>query len=226
MKPMMTKRIQNKEVEINTGEVILNGNLAIPEEAYGIVLFAHGSGSSRHSPRNNYVAEVIQRAGLATLLFDLLTEEEEAVDLTTRELRFDIGLLARRLLGATAWLAASDETKDLTVGYFGSSTGGAAALIAAGKAKHRVGAVVSRGGRPDLAGDALPQVESPVLLLVGGLDTTVIRLNEVAMASLTCDKELRIVAGATHLFEEPGTLQKVAEDAAEFFAEKLGTVEG
>ena len=221
MKPMMTKQIENREVEINTGEVILNGNLAIPENACGIVLFAHGSGSSRHSPRNNYVAEIIQRAGLATLLFDLLTEEEETIDLATRELRFDIGLLARRLLGATAWLAASDETKDLNVGYFGSSTGGAAALIAAAKAKHGVGAVVSRGGRPDLAGDSLPLVESPVLLLVGGLDTTVIRLNEVAMERLTCEKELRIIPGATHLFEEPGTLQNVAEDAADFFAEKL-----
>ena len=210
-----------EQVEINSGSLLLNGELKVPAQATGIVLFAHGSGSSRHSPRNQYVASVIRQAGLGTLLFDLLTREEEAIDNFTRELRFDINLLAYRLIDATNWLAGRDETGKLRPGYFGASTGGGAALVAAAELGDRVGAVVSRGGRPDLAGEALPHVKAPTLLIVGGFDGPVIRMNEDAYAALQCVKQLEIVPGATHLFEEPGKLEKVASLAANWFVKHL-----
>lgn len=211
----------NVEVRIAAGSVVLNGDLLVPREATGVVLFAHGSGSSRFSPRNQYVARVIRESGVGTLLFDLLTREEEAVDMLTRRLRFDISLLARRLVDATNWLAREPETSRLCPGYFGSSTGGGAALVAAAALGEKVGAVVSRGGRPDLAGDALPLVKAPTLLIVGGLDYRVIEMNQEALAKLECEKELQIVPGATHLFEEPGTLAQVAHLAADWFKEYL-----
>lgn len=206
-----------QKVHIPSGEVILEGELQIPGAAKGIVLFAHGSGSSRFSPRNQYVARVIREAGIGTLLFDLLTREEEAIDLRTRHLRFDICLLARRLVDASNWIAEKSETRHLRAGYFGSSTGGGAALVAASEIGDEIGAVVSRGGRPDMAGEALTRVVSPTLLIVGGLDQVVIQLNEEAYRKLRCKKELKIVPGATHLFEEPGKLEEVARLAAEWF---------
>lgn len=212
---------QPREVEIRSGGVVLNGDLSIPAGAKGVVLFAHGSGSSRHSPRNQFVAQTIREAGAGTLLFDLLTRTEESVDARTAHLRFDIGLLAERLVDATNWIAADDETSHLGVGHFGSSTGGGAALVAAAELGEAVGAVVSRGGRPDLAGDALPKVKSPTLLIVGGLDYPVIEMNREAYALLRCEKELKIVPGATHLFEEPGTLATVAHLAADWFQKHL-----
>src|SRR5438067_1693864 len=208
-----------REVQIQSGAAVLQGELNIPASARGVVLFAHGSGSSRHSPRNQFVARTIRGAGVGTLLFDLLTGEEEAIDLRTRHLRFDIGLLAERLVDATHWLKA--DMSHLKVGYFGSSTGGGAALVAAAELGETIGAVVSRGGRPDLAGDALPKVQSPTLLIVGGLDYPVIEMNKAALARLRCEKELKIVPGATHLFEEPGTLEQVADLAAEWFQKHL-----
>jgi pimeloyl-ACP methyl ester carboxylesterase len=204
-----------RDVQIRSGASILEGELDIPDDAQGVVLFAHGSGSSRYSPRNQFVAHTIREAGVGTLLFDLLTREEEAIDIRTRHLRFDIGLLADRLVDATNWI--NGEVDFLRVGYFGSSTGGGAALVAAAELGDRVGAVVSRGGRPDLAGDALPQVKCPTLLIVGGFDYPVIQMNEEAFAKLRCEKELKIVPGASHLFEEPGTLEKVAHLAADWF---------
>jgi putative phosphoribosyl transferase len=204
------------EVEIPAGNVRLEGELTIPDEATGVVLFAHGSGSSRHSPRNQHVAEIIRGGRIATLLFDLLTREEESVDIYTRHLRFDIELLADRLAAATSWLISSPAA-DLAVGYFGASTGGGAALVAAAKFGPKVAAVVSRGGRPDLAGDALPKVTAPTLLLVGEFDELVIEMNEAALAKLNCEKKLRIIPGATHLFEEPGTLDQVARSATDWF---------
>jgi len=224
MKVYKARDMQTREVQIQSGSATLEGELSIPPNANGIVLFAHGSGSSRHSPRNQYVARVIREGGVGTLLFDLLTREEERVDLMTRHLRFDIGLLASRLVEATAWAARQDDMRHLRVGYFGSSTGGAAALVAATMAGDRIGAVVSRGGRPDLAGAALPRVKSPTLLIVGGLDKVVIRLNEEAYAELQCEKEMKIVPGATHLFEEPGALEEVARLAAEWFGRHLRPV--
>ncbi|HEX6751596.1 MAG TPA: dienelactone hydrolase family protein [Longimicrobium sp.] len=209
-------------VRVPGGGVALEGNLAVPEGAHGVVLFAHGSGSSRHSSRNRYVAAELRRAGLGTLLIDLLTGDEEAVDIRTRHLRFDIGLLAERLVGATDWLAEQTETRGLPVGLFGASTGGGAALVAAAERPERVGAVVSRGGRPDLAGEALPRVRAPTLLIVGGDDLPVIGLNRAAFAALRCTKEMEIVPGATHLFEEPGALERVAELAAGWFTHYLG----
>ena len=214
---------QAKDVHIRSGAVQLQGDLNISAGARGVVLFAHGSGSSRHSPRNQFVARTIREAGVGTLLFDLLTAEEEAVDIHTRHLRFDIGLLADRLIDATDWIKG--EFDYLNVGYFGSSTGGGAALVAAAEVGDRVGAVVSRGGRPDLAGDALPKVKSPTLLIVGGLDYQVIEMNEAAFARMRCEKELKIVPGATHLFEEPGTLEEVARLAADWFGRHLHSVE-
>lgn len=211
-----------REVRIPSGGVVLSGDLAIPPDATGIVVFAHGSGSSRKSVRNRYVAGVIQAAGVATLLFDLLTREEEIEEMYTRHLRFDIDLLAGRLLGVIEWLATLAETKNLRVGLFGASTGGGAALVAAARAPDAIAAVVSRGGRPDLAGDSLAEVRAPVLLIVGGNDDVVIGLNESAAAQMTCECELEIVPGATHLFEEPGTLEEVARLAAEFFKDKIG----
>ena len=217
-----TKEVSDRgEVQIKAGSVVLNGELSVPEHATGIVLFAHGSGSSRHSPRNQYVARVIRNSGVGTLLFDLLTRQEEAIDNYTREFRFDINLLARRLIAATGWLAGESEASHLCPGYFGSSTGGAAALIAAAELRTKLGAVVSRGGRPDLAGKALRRVKAPTLLIVGGLDGPVIEMNEEAYAELQCVKELRIVPGATHLFEEPGKLEEVASLAAEWFRKYL-----
>src|SRR5436853_1602784 len=210
---------QEKDVRIRSGDMQLQGDLSIPEGAQGVVLFAHGSGSSRHSPRNQFVARTIREAGVGTLLFDLLTRDEEAVDMHTAHLRFDIGLLATRLIDATHWIKG--EMDYLNVGYFGSSTGGGAALVAAAQLGDTVGAVVSRGGRPDLAGDALPKVQSPTLLIVGGLDYPVIEMNRAAFARLPCEKEMKIVPGATHLFEEPGTLEQVANLAAEWFQKHL-----
>jgi putative phosphoribosyl transferase len=212
-------------VHVTAGPVTLEGNLHLPTGAYGIVLFAHGSGSSRHSPRNRYVANVLQAGGLATLLIDLLTADEEAVDLRTRQLRFDIGLLAERLVGATDWLAQELDTHLLRVGYFGASTGGGAALVAAAQRPETVGAVVSRGGRPDLAGPALPQVRAPTLLIVGGRDVPVIGMNQEALAQLRCEKRLEIIPGATHLFEEPGTLEQAALLARDWFNQYLAPSE-
>lgn len=208
-------------VEIAAGPVRLSGELTIPAEPLGVVLFAHGSGSSRHSPRNRYVARVLCNAKIGTLLFDLLSLDEEAVDASTGELRFDIGLLARRLEEATYWLRRQPQYGGLAVGYFGASTGGAAALVAAAALGNDVRAVVSRGGRPDLAGEALGAVRAPTLLLVGGLDGPVIRMNQEAFARLSCTKELTIVPNATHLFEEPGTLEAVAQHAAAWFGRFL-----
>jgi putative phosphoribosyl transferase len=211
-------------VRVLAGRVALQGDLVIPPGARGIVVFAHGSGSSRHSPRNRYVAGVLNQAGLATLLFDLLTPEEEQVDDVTAELRFDIDLLAQRLAGATDWLIRDPSTGGLRIGYFGASTGAAAALIAAADHPERVAAVVSRGGRPDLAGVALGSVRAPTLLIVGGDDDVVIALNEDALHSLRCEKRLQIVPGATHLFEEPGTLESAAELARDWFVAYLAPV--
>ena len=210
------------EVQIRAGRAVLSGSLHIPEGAAALVLFAHGSGSSRHSPRNQFVANTFNDAGLATLLFDLLTHEEEAVDTQTRELRFNIDLLAERLVEATKWAKQQSQTRDLRTGYFGSSTGGAAALVAAIDVPQDVGAVVSRGGRPDLAGEALPKVQAPTLLIVGGNDDIVIELNEQARDRMRCEVKLEIVPGATHLFEEPGALEKVATLASDWFVTHLG----
>ncbi len=210
------------EVQIPAGRAVLSGNLTIPENAVALVLFAHGSGSSRHSPRNQFVARTLNDGGLATLLFDLLTLEEEAIDTYTREHRFDIGLLAERLVHATKWAKRQEQTRDLQLGYFGSSTGAAAALIAAAEISDDVGAVVSRGGRPDLAGDALPKVQAPTLLIVGGNDDIVIELNEMARDQMRCEVKLEIVPGATHLFEEPGALEKVAKLASDWFVNHIG----
>ncbi len=198
------------------------GDLTLPANARGVVAFAHGSGSSRHSPRNRFVAHVLNQAGLATLLFDLLTRDEESVDAVTAELRFDIELLAARLVQATDWLVQQPQVQTLQVGYFGASTGAAAALVAAAEVPHHLGAVVSRGGRPDLAGPSLARVQAPTLLIVGGDDTPVIELNLRAMEQLRCEKRLAIVPGATHLFEEPGTLEHAARLAREWFETHLG----
>jgi putative phosphoribosyl transferase len=209
-------------VRVPSGGVLLEGELRVPAGARGVVLFAHGSGSGRHSPRNRFVASALERAGLATLLFDLLTEAEERVDDRTRALRFDIGLLAARLADAARFVDAHPRGRGLRIGFFGASTGGGAALVAAARLRERVGAVVSRGGRPDLAGDALPLVEAPTLLVVGGLDGPVVDLNEEAHDRLRCEKRLAVVPGATHLFEEPGALEEVARLAAAWFVRHLG----
>jgi len=209
------------EVQIPAGRAVLSGNLTIPENAMALVLFAHGSGSSRHSPRNQFVARTLNRAGLGTLLFDLLTPEEEALDIYTREHRFNISLLAERLVHATSWAGQQAQTRDLRIGYFGSSTGGAAALVAAAEIPQDVGAVVSRGGRPDLAGNALPKVQAPILLIVGGNDDIVIELNEMARDQMRCEVKLEIIPGATHLFEEAGALEHVAKLASDWFLDHL-----
>ena len=207
-------------IHINAAGVTLEGNLIIPNGATGVVLFAHGSGSSRFSSRNRHVAEVLRTQGsLATLLIDLLTAEEELVDTRTAHLRFDIELLADRLVGTSEWLVR--EHPNLKIGLFGASTGGGAALVAAARVPDRIKAVVSRGGRPDLAGAALPHVKAPTLLIVGGDDTPVIRLNERALRLLRCDKQLVIVPGATHLFEEHGALEEVARLATDWFTARL-----
>lgn len=212
----------SRAVEIAGDEAVLQGDLTLPRGARGLVVFAHGSGSSRHSPRNRFVAERINAAGLGTLLMDLLTVEEERVDEVTRELRFDIGLLARRVAQAVGWVGGQKELAGLKIGLFGSSTGAAAALVAAAELPEgAVRAVVSRGGRPDLAGRVLGRVRCPVLLIVGGYDNEVIQLNEQARGEMRCESELVIVPGATHLFEEPGTLEQVADLAAGWLKGRL-----
>jgi putative phosphoribosyl transferase len=227
MKIDINNKSKNGErlVQISAGQTTLEGNLIIPKSSRGIVLFAHGSGSGRHSPRNKYVAEVLQDAGIATLLIDLLTEEEE-IDLQTRHLRFDIDLLAQRLIEATDWLKQEQniQTKDLSVGFFGASTGAAAALVAAAQRQKIVKAIVSRGGRPDLAGsESLSRVQAPTLLIIGGNDEPVIEMNKDAFKQLTNlednekKKKIVIVPGATHLFEEPGKLEEVADLAKDWF---------
>jgi putative phosphoribosyl transferase len=211
--------VETRELLIDVEGVALEGTLALPKEAQGLVLFAHGSGSSRHSPRNRYVAQVLQSQGIGTLLFDLLTRPEELVDQRSGELRFDIPFLVRRLVGATRWIANNAGTRDLKFGYFGASTGAAAALVAGAQLSTIISAIVSRGGRPDLAGRALAVVRAPTLLIVGGNDTPVITMNREALAQLQCaDKKLVIIPGATHLFEEPGTLEAAARVAAEWFS--------
>lgn len=223
MKSVQSKQQKtlSRAVILSLDSIVLAGELEIPGGATGVVMFAHGSGSSRLSPRNRYVAQVIREAGVGTLLFDLLTPEEEQVDQQTRHLRFNIPLLAGRLVAATEWVQRQPDIGHLCVGYFGASTGGGAALIAAATLSGKVGAVVSRGGRPDLARDFLPQVLAPTLLIVGGLDGLILQLNEEALAQLQCAKKLKIVPGATHLFEEPGTLEAVARLAADWFQRYL-----
>jgi pimeloyl-ACP methyl ester carboxylesterase len=212
----------SKEIFIPLKEVKLEGELNLPPDASSLVLFAHGSGSSRHSPRNQFVARTIRHgAKTGTLLFDLLTAEEERAEAYTRHLRFNIPLLAERLIAVTRWALDNVTTRDLSVGYFGSSTGAAAALVAAAELRDVIGAVASRSGRPDLAGDSLSHVSAPTLLIVGGNDRPVITLNEEAYYLLHCERALRIVPGASHLFEEEGTLEKVASMAAEWFAGHL-----
>lgn len=208
-------------IDVWTGDVDLAGDLTLPDGASGIVVFAHGSGSSRRSPRNRLVARAFVEAGLATLLFDLLTPEEEEEERWTRELRFDIGLLARRLVGATRYLRGHSLTHRLRVGYFGASTGAAAALVSAAELPAEVEAVVSRGGRPDLAGEALEHVGAPTLLIVGSEDHPVVEMNARALQRLRCDKRIEVVVGATHLFEEPGALQEVAQLARDWFLHHL-----
>jgi len=213
--------VEEQLVRVPAGEVMLDGNLTLPEGSHAIVLFAHGSGSSRHSPRNRYVARLLNEANLSTLLIDLLTLDEEVIDARTAQLRFDIGLLAERLVAATDWLTQFPDTRQLRIGYFGASTGAAAALAAAALRTDVVGAVVSRGGRPDLAGAALMRVQAPTLLIVGENDGQVIQLNREALAQLRCEKQLMIVPGATHLFEEPGALDVVARLASDWFERHL-----
>src|SRR5690348_570464 len=208
-------------VQIPADDVKLEGELSAPREFRGAVVFAHGSGSSRHSPRNQYVARVLQQAGMATLLFDLLTEEEDTIDSRTAELRFNIALLSKRLARATDWLMGSSEIRNVKLGYFGASTGAAAALVAA-SGRADVAAIVSRGGRPDLAGAALNRVKAPTLLIVGQEDQQVLELNRGALTQLNCEKRLEVVPGATHLFEEPGTLEDAARRAREWFEQHLG----
>lgn len=211
------KATVEETVSVKAGEVNLEGFLTVPRYASSIVVFVHGSGSSRHSPRNRQVASILNETGFATLLFDLLTPREEAWDSKTRHFRFDIGFLAERVLGATSWLLTNPETKKLRIGYFGASTGAAAALVAASARPGTVAAVVSRGGRPDLAGTSLRSVSSPTLLIVGEYDRQVIELNRKAMNLLGGDKQLVIVPGASHLFEEPGMLEGVAALAVSWF---------
>jgi putative phosphoribosyl transferase len=213
-----------RTVAFDAGGVTLQGDLAVPPGAAGVVLFAHGSGSSRFSSRNRYVARELNAAGLGTLLIDLLTRDEEEAERHTRHLRFDIGLLADRLGAAIRWLRSEAETRGLAIGLFGASTGGGAALVAAAREPRQVAAVVSRGGRPDLAGDALPRVRAPTLLIVGGNDVPVIGMNRDAMARMSPDAEVRmeIVPGASHLFEEPGTLEEVARLTSAWLVRYLG----
>jgi putative phosphoribosyl transferase len=212
---------EENEVKIPFSGLVLNGNLNVPLSAKGIVLFAHGSGSGRFSPRNQYVAKIFNKARIGTLLFDLLTSDEEEEDMATAEYRFNIGLLAQRLIVATKWLKKDPLANNCAFGYFGASTGAAAALIAAAKLPNDIAAVVSRGGRPDLAADFLSQVVAPTLLLIGGWDTEVIELNRQAMDQMSAEKKLVIVPDATHLFEEPGTLEEVARLSTDWFLRYL-----
>jgi dienelactone hydrolase len=218
---LKTSNKELNQVQISAGKYTLYGNLEIPEDSRTIVMFAHGSGSGRFSPRNNYVASMMNKQGIATLLMDLLTMEEEAVDISTAEFRFDIDLLANRLVDSTRWLKNDSDAKSLSVGYFGSSTGAAAALIAAAKLPKEIKAVVSRGGRPDLASDFLADVEAPTLLIVGGNDFEVLEMNRQALELIRVEKKLEVVFGATHLFEEPGKLQEAAELAIDWFKKYL-----
>jgi dienelactone hydrolase len=218
----MSSAVTNeRSVTVPVGEVRLAGDLSVPPDARGLVVFAHGSGSGRFSPRNRAVADFLVRSGLATLLMDLLTAEEEAEDLRTARLRFNVRLLGDRVTGTIDWLASSGDVRDLPLGCFGASTGAAAALIAAAERPQRVAAVVSRGGRPDLAGEALRRVTAPTLLIVGGRDAEVLELNRLAQAELKGESQLVVVPGASHLFEEPGALEKVAMLARDWFLEHL-----
>jgi putative phosphoribosyl transferase len=219
--PPAPPRITEELMRIATSPVVLAASLSLPADPRGIVLFAHGSGSSRLSPRNRYVAQRLNEAGLATLLADLLTLEEEMLDAQGALVRFDIDLLARRLVGATDWLRERPDTRHLPIGYFGASTGAAAALVAAAARDDALRAIVSRGGRPDLAGPALALVRAPTLLIVGGNDPEVLELNRRALAELRVEKRLQIVPGASHLFEEPGALEQVAQLAREWFERHL-----
>lgn len=215
-----------QEVRVEAGKVFLEATLGLPQGATSVVLFAHGSGSSRRSPRNRYVARVLREAGVGTLLFDLLTADEESVDRASGELRFDIPFLAGRLEDATRWLRRRPDMKDVRIGYFGASTGAAAALVAAAELPDEIAAVVSRGGRPDLAGNALPRVKAPTLLIVGGEDVPVIGMNRTALTRLgSVLKQIYIVPRATHLFEEPGALEEVARLAADWFKRYLAGAE-
>lgn len=215
------EKMKENPVTIPIGKLKIEGDLFLLEDAHGIVLFAHGSGSSRFSPRNRYVAKVLNEAGIATLLMDLLTKEEEAVDVSTARFRFNVDLLSQRLIGATEWIKKNPVTRDLALGYFGSSTGAAAALIAAAKLPADIMAVVSRGGRLDLASEYLPRVKAPILCIVGGNDSIVINLNQEAMKHISAEKKLEIVPGASHLFEEPGKLEEVAKLATKWFLQHL-----
>lgn len=212
---------EEQHVQVTAGSVTLEGDLGVPAGAQGVVLFAHGSGSTRLSPRNRYVAHVLREARLATLLIDLLTPEEEAVDLESAHLRFDVGMLAQRILAATEWLARHEQTRGLRIGCFGASTGAGAALIAAADRPDTIGAVVSRGGRPDLAKLALKSVRAPTLFIVGGSDALVIQLNRVAQADIAAETKLEIIPNATHLFEEAGALEEVARLAQQWFVTHL-----
>lgn len=214
--------IEHAPVTVRLQSVQLDGYLSVPTAATGVVVFAHGSGSSRHSPRNRYVADILNEAGLATLLIDLLNADEQEVDLQTAQLRFDIPFLADRLVAITQWLREHPQVAALEIGYFGASTGAGAALVAAAELPRLIGAVVSRGGRPDLAGSALEHVEAPTLAIVGGNDVHVLELNRQALARMHCVKSLEVIPGASHLFEEPGALEKVAKLARAWFAEELG----
>jgi pimeloyl-ACP methyl ester carboxylesterase len=222
---MSVRHTRATEVRLPAGDATLVGDLVLPEHAEGIVLFAHGSGSSRHSPRNRFVAETLNAVGMGTLLLDLLTPEEEYADTHTREHRFDIELLARRLTAAVDWIRDTGAPR-LPIGVFGASTGAAAALVTAAERPDEIGAVVSRGGRPDLAGDALRRVQAPTLLIVGGADPVVLRLNREASERLVGEKELLVVPGASHLFEEPGALERVARVAAQWFSQHLAGDDG
>src|SRR5580692_10279122 len=220
-KENMGTAIEHLAVTIPVETLRLEGDLSIPTAASGAVLFAHGSGSSRRSPRNRYVADLLNESGLATLVMDLLTEDEQQVDLQTGQLRFDIPLLAQRLVAITQWLSEHPEVAGLKIGHFGASTGAGAALVAAARRPDLIRAVVSRGGRPDLAGQTLALVEAPTLLIVGGADSVVLDLNQQALGSMHCEKALKVVPGATHLFEEHGALKKVAELARDWFVTYL-----
>ena len=218
---MKSIRERKNTVKISSGVATINGNLEIPDASSSIVVFAHGSGSSRFSPRNTYVAELMNMQGISTLLIDLLTAEEEGVDEYTGRYRFDVNMLSERLIDSTRWLKENPYTSKLSIGYFGASTGAAAALIAAAKQPNEIEAVVSRGGRPDLAGNHLAKVKAPTLLIVGGDDTEVLELNKQALKLIRVEKRLEIIPGATHLFEEPGKLEEAAKLAINWFKKHL-----